>query len=232
MNVRKLLAVGVLAGTVQGLVAQTNLPQAYMLAPGSQLIDDCPVCGRPTILAPMTGSFGLRLLDQNPLFTRYELVDINFHAGTGQGQEYKVVGSGVYRVGGEVAYLQDAFLDVQINNGYTTTEALCTNSDREIQQKWPKLQISLDQTNGIITQVYHLTLVAIPVPQLRCSVADIQTGTVQFQWPTGLGSVQVERAFTLSGPFAAVTPITTNSSFADPGVLTNHPQVFYRVRLY
>lgn len=35
----------------------------YELLPASYLIDDCPPCGRPTIMEPLRGTFDLRLLD-------------------------------------------------------------------------------------------------------------------------------------------------------------------------
>src|SRR6185503_364683 len=43
-------------------------PWHYTLLTGSELIDDCPVCGRPTFSFPLRGSFGLQLLEENPLF--------------------------------------------------------------------------------------------------------------------------------------------------------------------
>src|ERR1035438_3827159 len=103
-------------------VAQSTNAQMYALVTGSQLVDDCPICERPTILAPLTGTFTLSILDQNPLYTRYELTGISFHAAAQTGMEYKVVGSGIYQVGGEVAILQDLFLDVAIDNGFTRSE--------------------------------------------------------------------------------------------------------------
>ncbi len=222
------LLTGLVAGTPA--VAQTTNAQMYALVTGSQLVDDCPICERPTILAPMTGTFTLSLLDQNPLYTRYQLTDISFHAAAQTSMQYKVVGTGIYQIGGEVALLQDLFLDVAINNGFTTTKAECANKDRTVSQRWPKIGISVDQTNGTPGQVYYLTINAVPVPKVYSSPPDPRTGNVHLEWDADGGSFQVERASSLEGPFAAVTPITTNSSFTDVGVLTNHPQVFYRVR--
>ena len=70
----------------------------------SGLTDDCPICRRPTILAPMSGSFELRLLDNNPLFTRYALENISFTAGAGF-RTYVIRGNGTFQIGGEVALL-------------------------------------------------------------------------------------------------------------------------------
>jgi hypothetical protein len=212
------------------LVAQTNSPQPYTLVTGSELIDDCPMCGRPTILAPMTGTFELHLLDQNPLFTRFELLNIAFHAGTNSGPEYKVTGSGIYQVGGEVALVQNLFLDVWINNGFTNTEVLCTNSNTGVNALWPKFQASVDQTNGTPGQVYHLDLIAIPVPTVSPVGVDYTSGSVRLKWQSNGGEFQLERAPQIGGPYEALAPVSTNSSFTDAGVLTNQPQAFYRLR--
>ncbi len=225
-----LLLTGVLAGT--STLAQPTNTQVYALVTGSELVDDCPICGRPTILAPLTGTFTLSLLDQNPLYTRYELTGISFHAGAQTGMQYKVSGSGIYQVGGEVAILQDLFLDVSIDNGFVTTKAQCVNTNRAVSQTWPKIGVSVDQTNGTPVQVYSLTLNAVPVPKVSSFASDPRTGNVHLEWDGNSGSFQVERAASIDGPFSAVTPISTNSSFTDVGVLTNHSQVFYRIRQF
>ena len=214
------------------VVAQTNAPQKYTLLTGSKLIDDCPLCGRPTILAPMTGTFELHVLDQNPLFTRFELLNIFFHAGTNPGPEYEVIGSGIYQVGGEVALVQNLFLDVWINNGFTNTQALCANTNTGVIVPWPKIQVSVDQTNGTPGQVYHLDLLAIPVPTISTVGIDYSSGSVRLKWEANGGEFQVERAPETGGPYAALAPASTNSSYTDVGVLTNQPRAFYRLRQF
>jgi hypothetical protein len=214
------------------LGAQTNSPQPYTLVTGSELIDDCPICDRPTILAPMTGTFELHLLDQNPLFTRFELLNISFHAGTNPAPEYKVTGSGIYQVGGEVALVQNLFLDVWINNGFTNMEALCANTNTVVNQPLPKINVSVDQTNGTPGQAYHLNLIAIPVPTVSPAGVDYSSGSMRLKWEANGGEFQVERALQIGGPYAALAPASTNSSYTDAGVLTNLPLAFYRLRQF
>jgi hypothetical protein len=236
MNRRSLLLTGMLWAAFSAaswrVAAQTNSPQKYTLLSGSELTDDCPICGRPTIIVPMTGTFELHLLGQNPLFARFELLNISFHAGTNPGPEYKVVGSGIYQVGGEVAFVQNLFLDVEINNGFTNTEALCANTDLGVKASWPKIQVSVDQTNGTPGQVYHLALIAVPVPAISPPVFDYSSGSVRLEWDTNSGQFQVERAPDIGGPYSAISAATTNSSFTDVGVLTNQPKAFYRLRQF
>ena len=134
MNLRNLKLVGMLFTGVEVAsvcsFAQPSAPQIYTLVAGSQLTDDCPICDRMPIVVPMTGTFGLHVLEQNPLFTRYELLDIAFHAGTNPAPEYQVTGRGTYQIGGEVVVLQDMFLALEISNGVVQTKAPCANTDR------------------------------------------------------------------------------------------------------
>jgi len=221
-----------LPAATRRLVAQTNSPQLYTLVTGSELIDDCPIFDRLTILAPMAGTFELHLLYQNPLFTRFELLNISFHAGTNPGPVYKVTGSGIYQVGGEVALVQNLFLDVWINNGFTNTEALCSNTNIGVNGRWPKIQVSVDQTNGTPGQVYHLDLIAIPVPTVSPVGVDYSSGSMRLKWEANGGEFQLERAPQIGGPYVALAPASTNSSYTDAGVLTNQPQAFYRLRQF
>ena len=78
---------------------------SYTLLEGSYLIDDCPICGRPTILMPLRGTFNLVFLDEDPLFSHYEVRDIRFLANLA-GRDYRVKGHGTYTIGGEVALVQ------------------------------------------------------------------------------------------------------------------------------
>jgi len=211
-------------------VAQTATPQLYTLLSGSQLTDDCPICDRIPIVVPLAGTFGLRMLDQNPLVTRYELLNILFSTSVTSGPQYQVVGTGVYQVGGEVAVSQQLFLNTIISNSFAGANALCESSNVPVTQPWPKIQIQVDQTNGTAAQVYHLALVAVPVPSVRSIVVDHQTSDVRLEWDASGSILQLERAPDVGGPYSALTPISTNSSFTDSGVLTNSQRFFYRLR--
>lgn len=224
------LLVGVVASSRAQLPGEAT--RIYTLQTNSQLTDDCPICDRIPIVVPMTGTFRLRFLDETPLFTRYELQDISFHAGSKGGPEYSVTGSGTYQVGGEVAVVQDLFLDVEIDNGFEKTRYSGVNSDRSVTQRWPTIQATVNQTNGTAAKVYYLDLVAVPALQFRAIIADHQTGTIRLQWDSNGGQAQLERAATVDGLYSPISPITTNQSFSDAGALTNGMQWFYRLRQY
>jgi hypothetical protein len=143
----------------------------YTLLEGSTLTDDCPVCGRPTIILPMRGSFSLRLLDDNGLFATYALGDISFTAGGGPTMAYQVTGSGTLQIGGEVALTQEGSMQVEIDNGFVKTDAQLAGPRGPLGRRWPMIQISLRQTNGTVVQVYDLTLAAAPMREAWFSTA-------------------------------------------------------------
>lgn len=147
----------------------------YRLLPGSQLSDDCPVCARPTILQPMQGTFRLRRVRENPLFSTYAVENIAFTAGGPAGRRYQVVGRGAYQVGGEVGLFQEMFLEVRIDNGVTNTLCYFTNATPTVDRGWPMLQITLNQTNGTPLQTFTLELNAAPLRQIWFSTASGMT---------------------------------------------------------
>ena len=226
VRLRNLILVMLLLKASWGL-GQTSPSQLYTLINGSKLIDDCPICARVPIVVPITGTFGLQLVDQNPVLARYELRNISFRAASGPA--YQVAGSGTYQLGGEVSVLQQLFLNTEISDGFNTVNALCMSTTSAVTQPWPKMQIQVDQTNGMPSKVYHLMLVAVPAPQVRSIIPDVKTGNLLFEWEGNGATFQLERAANVAGPFSAVSPVTTNSSFIDVGVLTNSAQSFYRL---
>jgi hypothetical protein len=166
-------------------------------------------------------------LEETPLFTRYELVNISFHAGIEAGKQYEVTGNGTYTIGGEVAIQQDIFLEVMIDDGVTQTKGLCVNQSRSVEQAWPALQVVADQTNGTPFQTYHLTLSAVPAFQIRSMWFDQKSGDVRLEWEGNTGKVQVERSTNVAGPYTPLPLTATEQSYTDPGVLTNGTRWFY-----
>jgi len=138
----------------------------YVLLPGSQLIDDCPVCGRPTIIVPLQGAFQMRLVQENPLFSTYAWEGIAWTAGTPGGTTYRIAGGGTFQVGGEVGRFQDLILAVSIDSGWTNRLCYFTNGVPMVERLWPMVRISVDQTNGLDLQQYHLDLLAAPMREI------------------------------------------------------------------
>ncbi len=143
----------------------------YTLIDGSQLEEDCPVCDRLTIPVPMRGTFELRVMSQDPLFTDYAVENIAFTAGTTNSPAYKVTGGGIYRLGGEVAVVQTLSLAVQIDNAATNKLCYLTNATGIAGRPWPMIQAAADQTNGTFIQQYHLDINAAPFREIWFATA-------------------------------------------------------------
>jgi hypothetical protein len=162
--------------TVSGQAPTTNHPWAYQLLHDSQLTDDCLICGRPTILAPMSGSFDLRLLDSNPLSARYALENISFLARAGF-RNYIIKGNGTFQIGGEVASVQAMSLQVKIDDGVSNKLCFFTNTSPMVSRPWPMIDVSLDQTNGTVAQTYSLRLTAAPLREIWFSTKTFFTAS-------------------------------------------------------
>jgi hypothetical protein len=165
----------------------------------------------------------------DPLVTRYQLTNVSFTAEAYGGNYRRLTGEGTYQVGGKEALLQDVSLALQIDSG----SKLCffTNYDysRVVQDAWPRIGVSVFQTNGTPWEQYSLAIVATPVPRFLSVMPDAQTGSVRLEW-RAYDAVQLERATTVTGPYFPVATNLTDQSFVDVGALTNQTQLYYRLR--
>jgi hypothetical protein len=143
----------------------------YSLLEGSELMDGCPVCGRPTIQIPLRGKFRLTLEEENPLFATYAISDIEFFGGGNSGLDYVVTGHGTFRIGGEVALIQNMFLTLRISNGSAVTEAQMESQNAIVERLWPMLRLDLTQTNGTLLQLFNLSIAAAPLREIWFSTA-------------------------------------------------------------
>jgi hypothetical protein len=116
-NVLLALAVGLLGAASSAAATAATATPYVLLVPGSRYETGCQApCECPVVAQPTYGSFELRLLGVDPLYTYYA-VDryiVSFNNGPGA---VSVVGSGLYRVGGEFALTQQMTLDLQVWGG-------------------------------------------------------------------------------------------------------------------
>ena len=96
------------------LVATPSWAQTtrYRIVEGSTLTAECIPCAIPPITMPIRGSASLTVTETDPLFQRFAVADFAF-AGAGLA-EYDGTGAGMYRVGGEVALVQEMSLRMNI----------------------------------------------------------------------------------------------------------------------
>lgn len=143
----------------------------YTLLPGSQLLDECPICDVIPIPVPMGGTFQLRLIEENPLFATYAVENIEFKAESPSGSSYKVAGRGLYHFGGEVGLIQEMRLEAAINDGITNTLCYFSNKVNAVDRLWPMIQVALIQTNGTDVETFHMEWTAAPLRQVWFSTA-------------------------------------------------------------
>src|SRR5438552_15187402 len=94
--------------------AQVTNRVSYTLLEGSYLLDECLICGRPTIIEPLRGTFDLVLVQDTAPYTKYAVQNISFIAGAGSDLERRITGDGIYVRFDAVAILQDLTRAVHI----------------------------------------------------------------------------------------------------------------------
>src|SRR5258706_3934221 len=124
----------------------------YSLLEGSFLIDECLICGRPTIMQPLRGTFELAPEQITPPYSRYAVKNIDFVASAGTSFERCLSGSGTYIRFEEFALLQDMNPGLTIKDPYTNRLVFFTNENSNISQPVPLIQVRLKQTNGTLIQ--------------------------------------------------------------------------------
>lgn len=148
----------------------------YTLLDGSYLVDDCLVCGRPTIMQPLRGTFDLVLIQNTPPYYKYAVRNVDFTTSPGWG-EARLTGGGTYVRFEEFALLQDMDLALQVKDAYTNRPAFFTNDTRVTEKPFPLIQINLTQTNGTLLQTFSLNLFAAPLREVWFSTSKTLTST-------------------------------------------------------
>ena len=118
MSSKKLSAVSVVLAMIaaSSAVAAT---QVYCLGPGSTYQEGCvEPCLCPIWMSDETeGTFVMMDAGSDPLFTYYRLESISWRAMFNGEVIREITGSGVYRIGGEVALMHQLTLDIRIDGG-------------------------------------------------------------------------------------------------------------------
>lgn len=161
-------------------LAQVGQRVAYTLLEGSYFVDDCLICGRPTIQLPMSGTFELVLQQDTAPYTRYAIQNLDFTAGAGSSLEKHVTGEGTYTRFEEFAILQDMTLATQVQDTWTNRAAYFTNNTRNVEQPFPLIQVDLTETNGTLLQTFSMHLFAAPVREIWFSTAKSFISTNRF----------------------------------------------------
>ena len=156
--------------------AQLKQRICYTLLEGSSFVDDCLVCGRPTILEPLAGTFDLVLLQDTPPYTRYAIENVNFSTQSSW-RERRITGAGTYVRFEEFARVQDLTLAVDVKDQFTNRPAFFTNGTPVATQPFPLIRARLTETNGTLLQTFWIELFAAPVREIWFSTARGFTST-------------------------------------------------------
>jgi len=143
------------------IVAAPKVPKVlYQLQEGSTFTDDCLPCAKPTIPVPIVGTFLLGEIagGASPFFA-YVVDDVDFQSDR-EGVDYKIVGGGIYKQGGEVALVQEMRLELTVND---SPGNILASKDPQVPVKFPAIEIDLLHENPATEfHVYSLHIVAKP----------------------------------------------------------------------
>jgi hypothetical protein len=163
-------------GSIFGQDTPTRQGVSYTLLEGSYFVDDCLICGRPTIYQPLRGTFDLVLLQNTPPYFSYAIQNLDF-ATEGPSLQRHITGQGTYVRFEEFARLQDMTLAVKVTDQYTNRLAYFTNQTRVATNPFPLIQANLMETNGTLLQTFSLQLFAAPVREIWFSTLRSFTST-------------------------------------------------------
>jgi hypothetical protein len=175
-----MLLAGTLPVLAQGTAPYSGPVISYTLLDGSAFIDDCLICGRPTILQSLRGTFDLVVEQDIAPYTRYSVRNVDLTTSPGFAGVSHLTGQGTYERFEEFARLQDMTLALEVNDAWTNKLAFFTNDTRAAIAPFPRIAINLTQTNGTLLQTYSLQLVAAPVREIWFSVKRGFTSTNRF----------------------------------------------------
>lgn len=150
---------------------------SYTLLDGSYFVDDCLICGRPTILQPLRGTFDLVLIQNTPPHLKYAVRNVDFTTSSGWAGEGRLTGGGTYVRFEEFALVQDMDLALQVKDAFTNQPAFFTNDTVVVAKPFPLIQINLTQTNGTWLQTFSLNLFAAPLREVWFSTSKALTST-------------------------------------------------------
>jgi hypothetical protein len=109
-----LLALGLTPANAWG---QTGVMTPYSLDASSRLErGSVGPCEGAAFFSKLTGSFDLRALPPDPLYTRYAIEHVEFLASE-VGHALRIIGSGTYRVGGAIEPTERMTLNLSVEGG-------------------------------------------------------------------------------------------------------------------
>ncbi len=135
-------------------------PVSYRLIEGSYFLDDCLICGRPSIFRPIRGTFDLLEISRDNNFAHYLVTNINFAAMADS--TFRIRGDGTY----EVDYGTNATQNMAATLNVNGESKVFTNDNPAIERLAPMLNVHLVQTQQNRVAFYSLNIAAAPLRDL------------------------------------------------------------------
>lgn len=135
-------------------------PIAYRLIEGSYFLDDCLICGRPSIFRPIRGTFDMLEVSRDTNAIHYTVTNINFAATVDP--TFRIRGDGAYEVGYGTNAIQNMIATLNVNG----ESKLFTNNNPAVERLAPMLDVQLVQTQQNLVVFYSLNIVAAPLRDL------------------------------------------------------------------
>jgi hypothetical protein len=161
MSIRSTLLVAAAALSLAPAAAQGQADsrgRLYRLTPASDIVEGCfaPCLCPISIEQDLRGRFVLIRTGVDPLYTQYSVSDVRL---TAPQYNRTYIGSGTYRIGGEVAVMDQMILDLSLNG------AAPVHFESELTSKvgrWPVIDVSVSR-NHLYCHDTLLHIVARPV---------------------------------------------------------------------
>lgn len=133
----------------------------YELIAEAGIMDDCPICGRPTFTIPVRGSFDLFGLEGT---REYRIENISFKSDFTATPEYEISGLGTLSLAG-ASPVANFVLIIKRTNFPTETLSF-KNVVVDSPRIAPMLSLKADEDTQSLTRVYRLFLNAAPIQRM------------------------------------------------------------------
>jgi len=193
-----------LAVATGGANAQTVTNSVlYCLNASSTFEQGCiPPCECPDMLpVPVRGTFWLTPTGYDGLYNNYAVTNVNWRVSL-SGSDLIITGSGTYKVGGEVALLQELALDLQL--GGAQVEHLDSGLVPAA-APFPEIKVTISTTNKLCF-ASSFNLHASPAPPFEPRLGLAGSNGVVLSWPVSAASFGLEESSDLTA--SSWTPVT------------------------